>query len=165
LPQGPCWLRYNGDGYGQRPDGGPFQGWGKGRPWPLLTGERAHYELAAGNGFEALIRTYEAFATCGQMLPEQVWDEADMPELEPEGGAAGRIGVPLVWAHAEYLKLLRSALDGKVFDRVDAVYERYCEPEGRGKRAGIWRYTAGTGRSSEMDAGSTLRIVDEGSLR
>ena len=23
LPQGPGWLRYNWDGYGQRPDGGP----------------------------------------------------------------------------------------------------------------------------------------------
>jgi glucoamylase len=30
LPQGPGWLRYNWDGYGQRPDGGPFQGWGRG---------------------------------------------------------------------------------------------------------------------------------------
>ena len=48
LPQGPGWLRYNYDGYGDRPDGGPFLGWGQGRPWPLLTGERAHYELAAG---------------------------------------------------------------------------------------------------------------------
>ncbi len=36
LPQGPCWLRYNYDGYGDRPDGGPFLGWGQGRPWPLL---------------------------------------------------------------------------------------------------------------------------------
>jgi glucoamylase len=50
LPQGSGWLRYNWDGYGQRPDGGPFQGWGQGRVWPLLTGERAHYELAAGKG-------------------------------------------------------------------------------------------------------------------
>ncbi len=45
---------------------------------------------------------------------------------QPAGSA-----VPLVWAHAEYLKLLRSAVDGKVFDRIDPVYERYCEPEGR----------------------------------
>ena len=47
-PVGPCWRRYNHDGYGQRDDGGPYIGWGKGRAWPLLTGERAHYELAAG---------------------------------------------------------------------------------------------------------------------
>ena len=48
LPQGPCWYRYNGDGYGEHKDGSPFNGTGIGRPWPLLAGERAHYELAAG---------------------------------------------------------------------------------------------------------------------
>jgi glucoamylase len=80
LPQGPGWLRYNEDGYGQRPDGGPYLGWGQGRAWPLLTGERAHYELAAGKDIGPLIETYEKFATCGQLLPEQVWDEADRPE-------------------------------------------------------------------------------------
>src|SRR5580704_3075146 len=48
LPQGPCWYRYNGDGYGEHKDGSAFDGTGIGRPWPLLAGERAHYELAAG---------------------------------------------------------------------------------------------------------------------
>ncbi len=161
LPQGPCWLRYNGDGYGQRPDGGPFQWWGQGRPWPLLTGERAHYELAAGNGFEKLIRTYEQFATCGQMMPEQVWDEPDMPETSLRLGQPADSAVPLVWAHAEYLKLLRSALDGKVFDRIDAVYERYCEPAGRRNlRRDIEVYSFRRPIQS-MAAGSTLRIMDE----
>ena len=37
-PFGPCWRRYNHDGYGQRDDGGTFEGWGTGRAWPLLTG-------------------------------------------------------------------------------------------------------------------------------
>jgi glucoamylase len=161
LPQGPVWLRYNGDGYGQRPDGGPYQGWGQGRPWPLLTGERAHYELAAGNGFEKLIRTYEAFATCGQMLPEQVWDEPDMPETSLRLGMPAGSAVPLVWAHAEYLKLLRSALDGKVFDRVDAVFERYCEPAGRQKLRHDLEVYSFRRPIQSMDAGSTLRILDE----
>src|SRR5882672_3367857 len=48
LPQGPCWYRYNGDGYGEHEDGSPFDGTGVGRPWPLLAGERGHYALAAG---------------------------------------------------------------------------------------------------------------------
>ena len=26
LPQGPCWYRYNGDGYGEHEDGSPFPG-------------------------------------------------------------------------------------------------------------------------------------------
>ena len=68
------------------------------------------------------------------MLPEQVWDEADRPERSLRLGQPAGSAVPLVWAHAEYLKLLRSAVDGKVFDRIDPVYERYCEPEGRKRR-------------------------------
>ena len=47
-PRGPAWHRYQGDGYGEHADGAPFDGTGIGRAWPLLTGERAHYELAAG---------------------------------------------------------------------------------------------------------------------
>ena len=45
---GPCWRRYNHDGYGQREDGGPFVGWGQGRAWPLLTGERRTTNLPRG---------------------------------------------------------------------------------------------------------------------
>ena len=30
-----------------------------------------------------------------------------------------------MWAHSEYLKLLRSAADGQVFDRISVVEERY----------------------------------------
>ncbi len=70
------------------------------------------------------------------MMPEQVWDEANRPADGLEFGKPAGSAVPLVWAHAEYLKLLRSAVDGKVFDRIDPVYERYCEPEGRRKRRG-----------------------------
>jgi glucoamylase len=47
-PYGPAWYRYNEDGYGEHADGSAFDGTGIGRLWPLLTGERAHYELAAG---------------------------------------------------------------------------------------------------------------------
>jgi glucoamylase len=162
LPQGPGWLRYNNDGYGQRPDGGPFEGWGQGGVWPLLTGERAHHDLAAGKDVASLIKTYEQFASCGQMLPEQVWYESDLPERSLKKGQPSGSAMPLVWAHAEYLKLLRSALDGKVFDCIDAVYQRYCEPEGRKKcRRGVEMYTK-TRPIQRMNAGSTLRILDDG---
>jgi glucoamylase len=161
LPQGPGWLRYNWDGYGQRPDGGPFQGWGQGRVWPLLTGERAHYELAAGKDITALINTYERFATCGQMLPEQVWDEADLPNTSLRLGKPAGSAVPLVWAHAEYLKLLRSALDGKVFDRIDAVYARYCQPEGRSRTRQNLEIYSLRRPIQRIAAGDTLRILDE----
>jgi glucoamylase len=161
LPQGPGWLRYNWDGYGERPDGGPFEGWGQGRVWPLLTGERAHYELAAGRDISSLIRTYERFSTCGQMMPEQVWDEANRPEHGLKLGSPTGSAVPLVWAHAEYLKLLRSALDGKVFDRVDSVYERYCETEGRKQTRTDLEIYSRRRPIQKVTAGEILRILDE----
>ena len=162
LPQGPGWLRYNWDGYGQRPDGGPYQGWGQGRVWPLLTGERAHYELAAGQEIQSLIESYEKFASCGQLLPEQVWDEEDMPQCSLRKGQPAGSAMPLVWAHAEYLKLLRSAVDGKVFDRIDPVYERYCDAGARQRpRRNLEIYTRHR-PIQRMGAGKELRILDEG---
>jgi glucoamylase len=126
-----------------------------------LTGERAHYELAAGNDIAPLIQTYEKFATPGQMLPEQVWDEPNRPGLGLRLGQPGGSAVPLVWAHAEYLKLLRSARDGKVFDRVDPVYQRYCEPEGRKLLRRKLQIYSRKRPIQKITAGDTLRILDE----
>lgn len=124
-PFGPCWHRYNHDGYGQRPDGGPYEGWGTGRAWPLLTGERGHYELAAGRDVTPYIRALEGFATSFGLLPEQVWDEDDRPEQHLYRGGPTGSATPLMWAHAEYIKLLRSTADGRPFDFVPAVADRY----------------------------------------
>ncbi|MEO8053138.1 MAG: glycoside hydrolase family 15 protein, partial [Acidobacteriota bacterium] len=99
-PFGSCWHRYNHDGYGQRADGGPFVNWGKGRAWPLLSGERAHYELAAGNDTKALILAMEGFGSPTGLLPEQVWDEKDRPEVHMFLGRPTGSAMPLMWAHA-----------------------------------------------------------------
>ena len=66
LPQGPCWRRYNHDGYGQKDDGSAFDGTGVGRCWPILTGERGHYELAAGRDPKPFIAAMEKFANAGR---------------------------------------------------------------------------------------------------
>ncbi len=124
-PGGPCWRRYNNDGYGQRADGGPFVGWGQGRAWPLLTGERAHYELAAGRDVTPYIRAIEYFANSTGLLPEQVWDEEDRPQIRMFNGRPTGSAMPLMWAHAEYIKLLRSVIDGQVFDLIPEVAARY----------------------------------------
>jgi glucoamylase len=160
LPQGPGWHRYSWDGYGDGPDGAPFQGWGQGRVWPLLTGERAHYELAAGQDIANLICAYEKFATAGNMMPEQVWDDGEVPDRELCLGRPAGSATPLVWAHAEYLKLLRSAKDGKVFDRIDPVYDRYCTEAGRQSvRRNLEVYSLR--RPIQMvNTGDTLRILD-----
>lgn len=128
-PFGPSWRRYNHDGYGQRPDGGPYDGWGQGRAWPLLTGERGHYEFASGRPAEPFVRAMEGFAHGIGLLPEQVWDEEDRPELHLRRGRPTGSAVPLMWAHAEYIKLLRSVQDGQVFDFIPQVAQRYLSAE------------------------------------
>jgi len=124
-PAGPCWHRYNHDGYGQRPDGGPYSDWGQGRAWPLLTGERAHYELAAGRDCTGLIHAMEQFSNNTCLLPEQIWDEEDLPEAHLRRGGPTGSAAPLLWAHSEYLRLLRSAHDREVFDLIPEVAARY----------------------------------------
>ena len=91
----------------------PYMHWGKGRPWPLLTGERGHYELAAGHDCRPLLHAMEQFSNGTCLLPEQIWDEADLPEAHLRCGGPTGSANPLLWAHSEYLRLLRSCHDGK----------------------------------------------------
>jgi glucoamylase len=154
-PVGPCWRRYNHDGYGQRHDGGPFLGWGQGRAWPLLSGERAHYEFAAGNDVRPYIQAIEGFSSRGGMLPEQIWDAPDMPEMGLKLGKPTGAAMPLVWAHAEYVKLLRSVTDGQVFDRISVVAERY----GRRRRPSPIEVFRLDRQIQAMAAGDRLRMV------
>ncbi|MEZ5940019.1 MAG: glycoside hydrolase family 15 protein [Planctomycetaceae bacterium] len=139
-PFGPCWRRYSYDGYGQRADGGPYCGIGQGRAWPLLTGERAHYELAAGNDVDDYVRALEHFAGPTGMLPEQIWDEPDLPEARMWLGKPTGSAMPLMWAHAEYIKLLRSVRDGVPADRIDPVYQRYCNRKVVSDKLEIWKF-------------------------
>jgi glucoamylase len=159
-PNGPCWRRYNHDGYGQRKDGGPYEGWGQGRAWPLLGGERAHYELAAGRDVKPFITAMEKFSSEGGMLPEQVWDREDLPSEEMYFGKSAGSAQPLVWAHAEYLKLLRSTNDGRVFDLIPVVRDRYAVPQGQRKFASNVEIFQTSRPARGMGAGKRLRIVD-----
>ncbi|WP_319023757.1 glycoside hydrolase family 15 protein [Acidithiobacillus caldus] len=116
-PYGPCWHRYNGDSYGEHEDGRPFDGTGIGRLWPLLTGERGHYELAMGRDIGPYVRAMESFANEGGMIPEQIWDSKPIPERHLHPGRGTGSATPLAWAHAEYIRLLRSRKDEIAFDR------------------------------------------------
>jgi glucoamylase len=155
-PGGPVWHRYNGDGYGEHDDGSPFDGVGRGRVWPLLTGERAHYELARGCPDEArrLKGTLESLASSEGFLPEQSWDRGDLPERELYFGRPTGSAMPLVWAHAEYLKLLRSLSDGRVFDLPPQTVARYRDGANRPQRLS-WRFNH---RLRRIPAGFVLRI-------
>ncbi len=153
---GPVWHRYNGDGYGEHADGEPFDGTGVGRAWPLLTGERAHYELVAGHLDEArrLQQAMASFAGAEGLLPEQIWDSDDIPERELFRGRPSGSAMPLVWAHAEYLKLLRSLRDGRVFDLPPQTADRYQGTPLHVPFA-VWRFNQ---KVRELPASKTLRV-------
>jgi glucoamylase len=135
LPQGPGWRRYNHDGYGQKDDGSAFDGTGVGRCWPILTGERGHYELAAGRNPKPFITSIENFANQGGMITEQLWDGPDLsatgrtrsaePGRPMKRGCPTGAAMPLCWSHAEYVSLVRSWHDGVCFDRVEPAFQRY----------------------------------------
>ena len=138
-PYGPAWRRYNHDGYGQRDDGSSYTGWGEGRPWPLLTGERGHYEIAAGHDPSPYLRALENFSQGIGLMPEQIWDGPDLPSSYLRVGGTTDAAMPLLWAHSEYVKLHRSAADGKVFDLVEPAYDRYVGRNGGRKTLEIWK--------------------------
>ncbi len=160
-PFGACWHRYNHDGYGQRDDGGPFEGWGRGRAWPLLTGERGHYELAAGHDVTPFIRAMEQLASSTGLLPEQSWDGPDLPAAYMFYGKPTGSAMPLMWAHAEYIKLLRSVQDGKVSDLIPDVAERYLGNV-RHCRFEIWKPMR---QVRSVKPGFTLRVQAPGRFR
>ncbi len=156
LPQGPGWRRYNLDGYGEKEDGRPFDGVGVGRVWPLLAGERAHYALAAGRKAEAgaLLQTIEAQTSPGGLIPEQVWDGPPIASRELAPGEPSGSAMPLVWAHAEYVKLLRSLADGAVFDMPPHTVRRYIHGRQRA-RVRPWRPDCPV---AKIPAGVDLRL-------
>ena len=161
-PSGPCWRRYNHDGYGQREDGGPFVGWGRGRAWPLLTGERGHYELAAGHDAKPFVRAMETLASSTGLLPEQSWDAPDQPEAFMYCGRPTGSAMPLMWAHAEYIKLLRSIRDGKVSDLIADVAKRYLGERADRQLFEVWKPTRQVRR---VQRGHVLRIQVPASFR
>ena len=157
-PAGPLWHRYNHDGYGQGPNGEPFTKSGVGRAWPLLTGERGHYELAAGRSTERYLRAMEDLASKTGLLPEQSWDEPDRPEIHMYLGKPTGSAMPLMWAHAEYVKLLRSTKDSKVYDSIPELAERYLDKRGNRKQWEVWKPNR---HVRFMNEGEILRVHGE----
>ena len=155
-PFGPVWRRYEDDQYGEHADGRAYDGRGNGRAWPLLTGERAHYEIAAGHSelAAALTRTLEAIAGENGLLPEQVWDSADIPARKLFIGHPAGSAMPLVWAHSEYLKLCRSLHDGHIFDQPPQTVQRYVI-EGVSSNLTSWRFND---QIRTMPRRSSLRV-------
>ncbi|MDP9792849.1 glucoamylase [Catenuloplanes nepalensis] len=134
-PRGSFWHRASFDGFGEQLDGSqweydepPGSRVSRGRAWPLLSGERGEYEIAAGDSRAARTRL-DAMARAtgpGGMLPEQVWDRtppAGRPGFAP--GTPTFSATPLAWTHAEYLRLARNLAAGRLLETPAAVTGRY----------------------------------------
>ncbi|MGI2225324.1 glucan 1,4-alpha-glucosidase [Shewanella frigidimarina] len=138
----PGYRRYGNDGYGEDTVTGlSYAEKGdtenqRGRVWPFFTGERGHYELALAKANDTLtpdtkkvlINTYvqgmETFANQGLMLPEQAWDGVgNATRYNYKMGQGTNSATPLAWTHAEYVKLVRSMTDEKVWDFYPVVQQ------------------------------------------
>ncbi|HEX4269429.1 MAG TPA: glycoside hydrolase family 15 protein [Steroidobacteraceae bacterium] len=124
-PSGTLYRRYNGDGYGEHADGSSFDGRGIGRPWPLLVGERGHLALQSGEDPLPYLQTMWRCASAGGLLPEQVWDADPIPELDLAPGRPSGGAMPLVWAHAEFLKLLVARERGRPVEWLASVEQHF----------------------------------------
>ena len=138
---GPGWHRYNGDGYGDgAADGHPWAptGQGTGHVWPVLTGERAEYDLASGDAAKAvsLLDTMRRFGSGVGLIPEQDWELPDLaaspygtdPTVASIGfqnGHPAGSSAPLNWAEGQYVRLLRDISAGTILERPNDTYARY----------------------------------------
>jgi glucoamylase len=132
-PAGSGWYRYNHDAYGERPDGGDYDGRaGVGRLWTLLTGERGEYEVARGDLAAARKRldTMMAFANDGMMIPEQVWDRNESPRPTLRFGEGTGSATPLAWSMAQFIRLAINIKQGHNVETPTAMRLRYVRGSG-----------------------------------
>ncbi|MEV4347593.1 glycoside hydrolase family 15 protein [Actinoplanes sp. NPDC049596] len=131
-PNGFFWHRASFDGFGEKADGSQWEYnlpddslLTHGRAWPLLSGERGDYEIAAGDLRAARTRltAMARAAGPGHMLPEQVWDQNPPPGRTP--GTPTYSATPLTWSHAQYIRLAQNLAAGRVLDTPDVVADRY----------------------------------------
>lgn len=152
---GPGWHRYGikasgaTDGYGDcygpdptacSPSGAPWfpTAKGSGHLWPVLDGERAEHDLQTGSsgGAASLLRTMQSMTSGLGMVPEQAWEDPAVA-ASPYGAdpATASIGFvngkpagsasPLIWAQAQYLRLVTDLGSGRLGDQPAVVANRY----------------------------------------
>ncbi len=111
---------------------------GTGHLWPVLSGERAESDIAAGQSSAAagLLNAMINFSSGVGLVPEQAWEDPDLAASpygsDPatasigftDGKAAGSAS-PLTWAQAQELRLIMSLGDGRTVETPAATTARY----------------------------------------
>lgn len=131
-PNGTFWHRFSSDGYGEAPDGGPWNISDPdtfrtiGRAWPLFAGERGEYELLAGGPARSRLAAMAGAANEGLEIAEQVWDK-NPPSGQPgfPRGEGTFSATPLAWSHAQFVRLAWSIAAGRPVEQPSIVACRY----------------------------------------
>jgi glucoamylase len=111
---------------------------GTGHLWPVLSGERAESDLAAGNasGTKSLLQAMINFSSGVGLVPEQAWEDPDLAASpygsDPatasigftDGKAAGSAS-PLTWAQSQEVRLIASLGAGRDVDTPAVTTTRY----------------------------------------
>jgi glucoamylase len=111
---------------------------GTGHLWPVLSGERAESDIAAGQSSAAagLLNAMLNFSSGVGLVPEQAWEDPDLAASpygsDPatasigftDGKAAGSAS-PLTWAQAQELRLIASLGDGHTVETPAVTTQRY----------------------------------------
>jgi glucoamylase len=132
-PNGRFWHRADFDGYGEQLNGQPWNSFPpdtratRGRAWPIFSGERGEYQLAAGGTANAQLAAMAGAANDGGMMPEQVWDDqapSGSPGFPPGEGTLS--ATPLAWSHAQFVRLAWSIDAGRPVEQPSIVACRYA---------------------------------------
>jgi glucan 1,4-alpha-glucosidase len=113
---------------------------GTGHLWPVLSGERAESDIAAGKtaGAESLLTAILNFDSGVGLVPEQAWENPDLPASpygsDPttasigftDGKAAGSAS-PLTWAQAQELRLIQAIGVGHTVETPAVTTGRYVK--------------------------------------
>ncbi len=134
-----------GDCYAPAPMNCPITGrpwipWftGTGHVWPLLNGERGEQDLQTSDngGASQMLLDMANFAGGVGMIPEQDWDEADVPPSpygsDPttasigftNGKPAGSAG-EITWVEAGFVRLAQDIKSGRLLEQPAVVRDRY----------------------------------------
>jgi glucoamylase len=112
---------------------------GSGHIWPVLAGERAEHEIAAGSGAAAtgLWASMAGMTSGVGLIPEQVWENENLRAtpygtLPPECASIGFVNgkpagstSPLTWSAAQYVRLSANLRAGRITEQPADTTERY----------------------------------------
>jgi glucoamylase len=95
--------------------------------------------MQAGEDSLPYLHTMWKCASVGGLLPEQVWESAPIASRGLFAGRPSGSAMPLLWSHAEFLKLLIAREEGRPLELLQCVAQRYGGSQASHPLAWHWR--------------------------